>query len=214
MLCALTPEFEPPPSLPVARACICLWSEHGTPFRRSMVTHERFLSAPSLSALRGNDLSFSMSVAAAGLETRSGDYSTLRKAQGARQIAGQRKAPSVGGQRNVPGEEGQRKAPAGGGDNARRQAATDGARRRVVRGERWRTAPVGEKCGSERQNALVAERMMAHGAGCASEAPGGERWRAAPGGERLHSARSLRASSCATGTAQGARRCEMARGAG
>eukprot|EP00965_Chrysotila_dentata_P098414 3252829-Pleurochrysis_carterae.AAC.1 len=68
-----------------------------------MKVHERFISATSLSALRGNDLSFGMPAAAAGLETRSGDYNNLGTAQGARQVAGQRKAP---GQRKAQGRQG------------------------------------------------------------------------------------------------------------
>eukprot|EP00965_Chrysotila_dentata_P163267 5392575-Pleurochrysis_carterae.AAC.3 len=121
----MTSEFEPPPRLPVARPRICLWSEHVTSFRRCIMTracrHESFRyshNATSLSALRGNDLSFGVRVAAAGLYTRSSAYSGFGTAQGVRQIRGQRKAPGGRGQRKAPaGEGGQRKAPGGGGQS-------------------------------------------------------------------------------------------------
>eukprot|EP00965_Chrysotila_dentata_P118104 3903750-Pleurochrysis_carterae.AAC.1 len=80
-------------------------------------------------------------VAAAGLETRSGDYSNLRTAQGARQIAGHtvqgagtaQGAKAAGDSARRQGGRGQRKVPAGEQDSARCQQVNrtaQGARRR------------------------------------------------------------------------------------
>eukprot|EP00965_Chrysotila_dentata_P254439 6211869-Pleurochrysis_carterae.AAC.1 len=101
----------------------------------------------------------------------SGTAQGARAAQGAKaagdsarrqQVKGESAGPQAAGDNarpKAPGEEGQRKQGAcWGGDRARCQAARDGARHRVVRGERWRTAPGGEKCGSGQCKALVAER--------------------------------------------------------
>eukprot|EP00965_Chrysotila_dentata_P198433 6178784-Pleurochrysis_carterae.AAC.2 len=111
-------------------------------------------SATSLYALRGSDQLFGIIVGAAGLDTRSGDYSGFGTAQGARQRRGHLKAP---GQRQAPGGRGQRKAPAGEVGSARRQAAGDSARRHVKRDSarrRWRGTALGAR-----------RRKIAHSAG-------------------------------------------------
>eukprot|EP00965_Chrysotila_dentata_P070671 2336837-Pleurochrysis_carterae.AAC.1 len=173
-----------------------------------MTVQEVVISATSPSALLGDGLPFGMPVAAAGLETRSGDYSGFETVQGARQTAGdsarreqvkgdsaRRQAVGDSARPKASGEEGQRKSP-GGGDRARRLAAKSGARRRVVRGEGWRTAPDGESMvkGSARRRAVrdgarhsVARELTAQGAG-------------------LRAAGLRKASGCARGTAQGAGR--------
>eukprot|EP00965_Chrysotila_dentata_P062860 2082570-Pleurochrysis_carterae.AAC.1 len=91
-----------------------------------MKVEEVFISATSLSALRGKDLPFGMPVAAAGLETRSGDCSGFRTEHGVRQIRGKRWAP---GQRKALGGRGQRKTPAG--EGGQRKAPDAGGQRKA-----------------------------------------------------------------------------------
>eukprot|EP00965_Chrysotila_dentata_P065718 2177599-Pleurochrysis_carterae.AAC.1 len=110
MLYALTPEFEPPPPLPVARASICLWSEHVTPFRRCMMTRG------CMSALKFRIFSFQQRVCLRCAASRLEAATTA--------ALGQRNAP---GQRKAPGGRGQRKAPA-----TRRETAHGAIRRREI----------------------------------------------------------------------------------